>query len=470
MPRRVDLVRPPKHGKTKVTADSVITGFGSVIDIPRTELAKGAKFGEAITPQALRFAVRREPVAKRVVYDVAEDVFEKWFEVRPIKAGGEQPDLTLNEKVQAEFEKLHAKTAFIKAAEYERLYGWSIIVLGLEDSAGSLDQPAANVTRVDHLAVYSPRAVSVLKEDTEKESDRFGLPVLYEVNRGHGDTIKVHHSRVLHVATRLDEHPYQGVSVLEHIWDDMTVYRNLRWALGQVYWRMAGLMVFTLPADTSDAAWQEFISKVGDPNARTFLMLPDDKKVEILSAAGRVLDPNQFIDPILRSISIGTGIPKQKLEGAEAGALASSETNQRDYYKYISGQQVLYEDQMVAPLIDLMMDIGQLPDFDYNIEWHSAFELDIATEAAAKLADAQTAREELRYRTVDEVRGSRGDKPLAEATGGRIDGQIFLPLLELQSRPQAPAGTADAEAELGRRNILMRIRDEIRKRGENIEK
>jgi len=424
----------PKAVSARAAVDQFIAGYGSSIDIPRTELSKGAKFGEQITPQALTFAVRREPVAKRLVMDVAEDIFDKWFTIHPIGAGEEKPDPTLNASTQAELEGLNAKLIFIRAAQYERRYGWSIIVLGFEDQA-NLEAEVGNPTRIDHLAAYSPRAVSVEKEDEDPNSDRFGLPVIYKINRGKGRTLRVHHSRVLHIATRLDEHPWAGVPILESIWDDVTVYRNMRWAAGQVYWRLPGILVFKFPENYTKEEIQNFFSSLGDPNVRTFIGLPKDKEVDVLGAKGRVLAPEEFIDPIMRSISMGASIPKQKLEGTEAGAVTGSEVNQREYYKYVSGQQKLYEAQMVGPLVDKLLEIGQVkPDVDYVIEWASAFQLDLATEAAAKLADAQAASVELRYMTVDEVRAKRNLKPITEITDGKVDGQVLLSLLEIEAK------------------------------------
>ena len=444
--RKINLATVPAAPKaaniavSKASVDQLITGTGSSIDIPRTALSHGAKFGEVITAEALRFATRREPAAKKLIIDVAEDIYDKWFKVTSIAQGdqAQEANNTLDEKVQTVFEKLNLKKEAIAATEYERRYGWAIIVLGFKDQGRDLVSPVKNATEIDHLAVYSPRSVSVEQEDLDEKSARFGLPVIYKVNRGRGKNFRVHFSRVLHVATRLDEEAWAGVPILEPIWDNLTVYRNIRWAAGQVYWRMAGLMVFTLPTNYTPEEIKAFFASLGDPNVRSFIALPDDKKLEILGAAGRTLDPSLFTDPILRSISMGSGIPKQKLEGTEAGALTGSEVNQREYYKYVSDQQKLYEAQIIGPLIDLMMSIGQIePDVDYKVEWTNAFQLDPKSEAETQLLQAQADLILLKYMTMDEVRDLRGKKPLKDVTSGKEDGQRLLSLLELAAKGTA---------------------------------
>jgi hypothetical protein len=438
----IDLAEPPRVAadaqiavkrsgaalSKRAANDSAILATGAAMDIPRTPLSKGAKFGETITAQALTFAARREPIAKKLVMDVAEDITDKWFTVDEIAKSEQATEggKTLDETVQTVLEALNAKSIVTRAIQHERRYGWSIIVLGFKDNATDLSLPVMTPSELDHLAVYSPRAATVEREDEDPKSERFGLPVIYKIDRGKNQTLRVHYTRVLHIATHLDEHPWAGVPVLETVWDDMTVYRNMRWAAGQVYWRMPGLMVFTLPKNYTSTEVQNFLTSLGDPNVRTLIALPEDKKLEILGAAGKVLDPELFTNPILRSISMGSGIPKTKLEGTEAGAVTGSEVNQREYYKYVSDQQQAYEPQTVAALIDLLMKIGQVTlDVDYQITWANAFQLDIATEAAAKVSDAQAAAAELKYTTIDEVRAKRNMKPLSEVTSGKIDGQVL---------------------------------------------
>jgi hypothetical protein len=201
-------------------------------------------------------------------------------------------------------------------------------------------------------------------------------------------------------------------------------------------------MKFTFPKDYTADQIKAFFATLGDPNVRTFIALPEDKDLEIMGAAGKVLDPSLFTDIALRSISMGSGIPKQKLEGTEAGAITGSEVNQREYYKYVSDQQKLYEAEIIGPLIDMMMAIGQIqPDVDYRVEWANAFQLDPKTEAETELIQAQSDLILLKYMTMDEVREKRGKKPLKDVTSGKEDGQRLLSLLELQTKATAGVGT-----------------------------
>ena len=68
----------------------------------------------------LLFSVRREPVANRIVFQVAHDIFDNWFEV---EEASDKPDPKFDETVQQVLSKLDAKAVFTQAAVYERLFG-----------------------------------------------------------------------------------------------------------------------------------------------------------------------------------------------------------------------------------------------------------------------------------------------------------------------------------------------------------
>lgn len=67
------------------------------------------------------FAVKREPVAHRIVFTVAHDIYDNWFEVEPVEGEKEEKE-TFNEAVQKVLFQLNAKDIFTQAAVYKRAY------------------------------------------------------------------------------------------------------------------------------------------------------------------------------------------------------------------------------------------------------------------------------------------------------------------------------------------------------------
>ncbi|MDI6847602.1 MAG: hypothetical protein QMD23_05675 [Candidatus Bathyarchaeia archaeon] len=54
-------------------------------EIQRVYTGLGAEFGQPLTHNDIIFAVKREPVAHRIVFAVAHDIFDNWFEVEPLE-------------------------------------------------------------------------------------------------------------------------------------------------------------------------------------------------------------------------------------------------------------------------------------------------------------------------------------------------------------------------------------------------
>ncbi len=104
----------------------------STDSMPSSALGSAYSFGQSVDDSDKLFAVQREPIAYRVVYMVAHDVFDKWFKVVDT---AEKPDEGLDGKVQDILSGLGAKRVFTEAAAFERMYGWSIVALGFRDGS-----------------------------------------------------------------------------------------------------------------------------------------------------------------------------------------------------------------------------------------------------------------------------------------------------------------------------------------------
>ena len=52
---------------------------GTQTEIQRVYTGLGAEFGQPLTYDNVTFAIKREPVAHRIVFAVAHDVFDNWF-------------------------------------------------------------------------------------------------------------------------------------------------------------------------------------------------------------------------------------------------------------------------------------------------------------------------------------------------------------------------------------------------------
>jgi hypothetical protein len=291
--------------------------------------------------------------------------------------------------------------------------------------------------------------VQASDEDKDLESSRYGLPVLYTVNiKNIGKQLKIHFSRVIHCATRLLEHPYRGMSVLEPVYDDLTVLRNIRWGLGQTIFRYGSGFpdVEVQDATNADLDKIEAGRQFKNLQARTYFLHNQKTKLEFKGVAGRALNPEPYYVPIMENISAGCGIPLAILRGAQAGALTGSEVNEREYFKLISDAQSRYE-PAIYQLIDALIECGQIrfkygKRRDYRIVWLGGFELSDRDKAAVELQRAQARRLKTFWKTVDELRGEEMLDPLPESSG-----DVVLGLEKMQDYSEDYYGSAVAEAD-----------------------
>lgn len=393
-------------------------------EIQRAYTGLGAAFGQRITDQDITFAIKREPVAHRIVFAVAHDIYDNWLEAEPIEE--EQDKEAFDEAVQKALAELNAKDIFTQAAVYERAYGWSIVVIGYRDKGGSLEDPLQDAEEIVDLEVYSPLQIPEVDEDEDRDTPRFGLPEIYTVMRSESERAKIHHSRVIHFATRLLNHPWKGISVLEPVWDDLTTLRNIRWGMGQTMYRYgSGFPVVTIEGATKEEL-REWSREWGPLTARTGLFKNETQEIDFRGLAGRALNPEPYYTPIMENISAGTTIPMAILRGAQAGQLAGSEVNEREYFKYISDCQSRYE-PCVRQLIDELFRLGQVETAirDYKINWLGGFEINPRDQAAAEYDKMRSLMLQTNWLTINEIRELQGK----EAVPG---GDAVLSLLRSQ--------------------------------------
>ena len=395
-----------------------------------------ADFGTPISDTDLLFAVKREPAAHRIVFAVAHDIFDNWFSVDVVSE--KKAELRFNDQIQGVLEDLDAKAVFTEMAVYERLLGEAIVVVGFSDYGKDLSKPVKNPQTIEDLATYSPLEFTVQSSDEDKDpkSTRFGLPEFYTLSQG-SQRVRVHYSRVIHFSTRLLDHAYRGLSVLEPIYDDLTVLRNIRWGMGQTMVRYGGGFPDVLLKGKDAEKIDEFImgKQMETVNARTYFVHSENQELEFKGVAGESLDPEKYYVPIMESISAGSGIPMAILRGAQAGALTGSEVNEREYFKLISDAQSRYEPGVRA-LIDMLIECGQIRWFynvpkKYRISWGGGFEVNEKDKAATQLSIAQAMSVRSNWMTLNEIRASM-DPPLEPLLG--LQGEIVLGLEKLQSQ------------------------------------
>jgi hypothetical protein len=433
--------------RKKARADTTDDTYGIRGAGPNSALAD---FGGTIDLQDLLFAIKREPIAKRLVFDVAHDVFDKWFKVEDVS---EKPDPKFDQVVQKALADLNAKSVFSQMAAFERGFGWAIIAMTFVDYAEDASKPVKSPKGIEELFAYAGDlhfTVQSSDEDKDRKSSRYGLPVRYTMNEKGASQRKIHYTRVIHFATRLLDHLYKGESVLGCLYDDVTVSRNVRWGLGQTIYRIGGGFPDITYKGATKKELDDFENsqQLKNLNARSYMLHSDRVTVDFKGAAGKALNPEPYNNIIVESESIGSGVPAPMLRGAQAGAISGSETNQLDYGKIVSDAQGRYEPG-VRQLIDLLIECGQIQTNvkEYRFVWNSALELTETQKAAIELQLAQARDLKTGWKTLDEIRAEEHLKPLPDGAGA-----VVLGVKKAESQPfgQSPGSVSAFGDDAGR--------------------
>jgi len=295
--------------------------------------------------------------------------------------------------------------------------------------------------RLLQITPYSWSKVRVSDEfiDKNDESLRFGLPEYYEIQRKSlVEPLKVHWSRIVHAATRLDEEPFKGTSVIYAIYDDATGFRNARWAQYETLFRYgSGFPHFHFPNATQKEinGWLE-AGRFQNINARGFFVSSgvgdEAEKIEFIGVQGVTLDPSPYNEMAVWNLSMASRIPQDILKGVSAGRITGSEVNERAYFKFINAEQSNTE-HIVRELIDRIIETGQVqyqdrrrgqPTKDYVIHWNYPQLTPERDRATIGYLDerAQEARSE--YMTVNEIRAKADPRlpPLPDDEGNIVLG------------------------------------------------
>ena len=470
MTKTVQGVKAYPDGTLIIHPDAQMKVAGDSIKIPESDTAAGAGFGDSLSDSDRAFAACREPIGYFLTFIVAADMVDKWFSVDDPDT--EESDPELDRTVQQQLSKLKFKRRFKHALEMSRTFGKALLVGGFNDAKSQDDfmkslrkgallmqlEVYPRITQGDNGKPTKTHAFTVEVKDTNKNSFRYGKPVIYKLDRGAGAYSFVHYTRVVEVG--------DGTSVLDKVWDDMTCGRNIRWGAAQWMYRIGGgFPVVGFPEGTTVAqlesyhdsgAFRNLMSRTAIFVTQNSQMANDGMTFTFEGAAGHALDPVPFFHGNIEQIAIATGYPQAKLIGAQAGAVTGSEVNQQEYYKAISRDQEEAED-VVRWVIDHLVDSEQLTllkatvdrgskdyrfgllrkafkrlarkDYrhrvaeNYEVTWNSAFELSELDEAQVKklIADAHVA--ELGYKTPDEVRAEENLDPLPNGEGEKLKQQ-----------------------------------------------
>lgn len=259
------------------------------------------------------------------------------------------------------------------------MYG--VLFIGLNDNSAKLED---SVTEGKHQLMY----LRPFKEDnacikefeTDINNERYGLPTVYELkstipnsNSTSTSTVKVHHTRILHVAEGLLEDDVFGTPGMESVFNNLMDVEKVTGGSAEMFWRGAfpGL-AFTLDKDAKLSPQAE--SDLEDELERYFHRLQRSLKLkgmDVKNLAPQVADPSKHFDILISIIAAAKEMPKRILMGSETGE-RSSQQDEIAWSKKMDERRLNYNEPMILrKFITKMGDFGilNIPEEGYNVIW-----------------------------------------------------------------------------------------------------
>lgn len=263
---------------------------------------------------------------------------------------------------------------------------YGVIVLGLDDT-DNFELPTSNKpgTQLLYLTVLPESLAPITRFETDVRNPRFGQPLEYTVTfndtRNQADSsqtiptnaVKVHHSRVIHVADNIGSSTTLGMPRMEQVLNRLLDLRKLYGGSAEMYWRGAlpGWAFETHPSLGGDVAIDrtsllDQFENYSNGLQRYLALMGMTAK----SLAPQVVDPTPQIAVQIEAICVRLAVPVRIFKGSERGELASSQ-DAAAWNDRLRERQLNYiTPRIVIPFVNRLIQTGVLPEpKGFSVHW-----------------------------------------------------------------------------------------------------
>ena len=351
----------------------------------------------------------------------------------PVETGFKTaPTIDASESFLSEFKKVVKKTKFwqrMKALDTRQRVGqYAGLYIRVRDGLTS-DQPlAAALNGSGAIVGMTPLYQSQLTPtsyETDQNSDRFSLPVMYQLNtgdiggrnKGSEASISIHWTRIVIAAEGSDNGGIFGVPVLEAGYNDLVDLRKINGGMAEGIYKNAAMKVVFNISDTTNSSLKttilatlkdQFDSFIWTPFRRAFVAAGMD--VNLLQTT--LTDPKNANTNSMNDFAASVGISSSILLGNQTGKLAGDQDEVASL-SVVQSRRENWMTEMIESVIDWMIFNGVLPKEEYELEWDDL----LSMSDEAKLGNAKTMTETNKNNfsaggglvyTDDEIRTSAG--------------------------------------------------------------
>lgn len=327
---------------------------------------------------------RRHDIAKALIKRPSQDT---WAGELIVTEHGTEEDTPLETAWKEMEDKLKLKTKFARLDRLSALGTFGVLLMGFSDCKNNQSFVTEVKKKKDLELLYikpiGQGSVKIESYVTNAGDERFGMPKIYSIelnSKGNSNdkTLKVHHSRVIHVAWDLMEDENEGTPVMEAVFNRLKDLEKLVGGSAEMFWRGARPGYQGIIGDDfslSESAQEAIKKNIDDYESglRRFFM---HQGVKLEDLAPQVSDPTNHVKVQIQMISAVTGIPQRILMGSERGELASGQDADAWRTLITNRRTEQVEPTIVRPFVDRMLELGIFPPAktgSYDIVWSDLF-------------------------------------------------------------------------------------------------
>lgn len=248
---------------------------------------------------------------------------------------------------------------------------YGLLLMGFADGKNPFDSLVGKAPLV-YLAAYSEDSITVSERDQDTQSPRYGLPTYYTIapKRANNNTgaelksIRVHHSRCIHISENTDEDETYGLPRLLGAYNHLSDLEKVLGSSAENFWLSANRGVLWSAAAGAEFDDDDFnkMQEQADEYAHELRRHVVGSNLNATVLGSDAPDPSKTLDKLVALIAGHYGIPVRLLLGSERGELASTQDRDNWQAQIDERQTNFAAPDILLPFVNKMIETGNLPE------------------------------------------------------------------------------------------------------------
>ena len=353
-------------------------------------------YPKALSYTHLESMYMREGIAGRIV---EAEPRATWTNPPELKAYNEE-DVSRPKELPTEFTtawntlctKFNLYEVITRADKLAGISPYAVLLLGFGDT-DDLTQPLNTQSTPELLYIqpYAAEHATIDKLVTDTTNPRYSLPEIYSLKQmdtsgaltglmgklNSGKSLKVHASRIVHIAENTMSNDLIGNPRLSRAFNLLTDIMKVTGGSSEMFWLTANRGLH-IDVDKDMALSQEDAENLTDEVEQYvdgLSRIIRTRGVKVDTLGGSSVDPRGTFGILVAQLSATSGIPQRILVGSEAGQLASAQDRANWATRIEERRELFAEPIILNPLVTKFIEIGLLPDPNALIvyDWPDAF-------------------------------------------------------------------------------------------------